>query len=132
MPGVFDTAPTLASVSLASGIVLGVTAHVSGRGAHLASTSRPTPRRRSNRRLVPRRLHQLSFASSLTFLAGSVFAERRANPPVAAAHAVTLLVMSLLPLTSAGRTNHIAVATGATLFHGLTVVWRRACILDAA
>jgi hypothetical protein len=97
----------LATASLASGIALGTTSQRYARGH--------TGRR------VPRRLHQASLISSLVFLGASAWSQRRSSVPAAAAHATALVVLSTLPLTSAGRRSHIGVASAASALHGIGV-----------
>lgn len=101
----------LATASLASGIAFG-------------TISQLAARRRVGRR-VPRRLHQASFASSLVFLALSAWSQRRTSVPAAAADGAALLVLSTLPLTSAGRPNHIGVASAAVVLHGVGAIVSR-------
>lgn len=100
-----------ASASLASGIVFGATSQLSAR--------------RGRRRAVPRPLHQVSFVSSLMFLGASIWSQRRTSTTAAAAHAAALLVLSTLPFTSAGRRDHVGVASAATVLHGIGVLLAR-------
>lgn len=96
-----------ATASLASGIAFGVISQVHAR--------------RGAGRLVPRWLHQTSFTSSLVLLGISAWSTRRTSVPAAIADGAALGVLSTLPFTSAGRPNHIGVASVASVLHAIGV-----------